>query len=486
MASDVRPRILVVDDERFFREAIGDLLRGEGLPFLTAVDGEQALKEAENPLVGVLILDIQLPDRSGLDVLRELREARPELRVIVLSAHTEQAYVLEALRLGACDYLAKPLHEEELQLAVRRAISTYTLSVNWLGLCERLERLAVELGALVDVEANPQILLARVVEAAARLLDVEKVSLLLREEPGGALRVSAALGHVVPLVQIAAVEEGQGISGYAAAGGEALLVSDIHSDRRFAKSRGGQYQTNSCVLAPLVQRSETFGVLCATDRSDGQPLGAEDLSLLRAFAAGVAPALAGRNELAATEAVIGEAEGQDPDVELARAVCDVVSREVEPAALLRAVLEACATATGATNASIYLLHASDEQLHREAQWEGAGEEDREHLPSDRGLTGSAFASGIPIATTEAENDSRFDAEVDTTAAGTAAPCLIVPLRFRDKSLGVARIFAPAGPATSTRTAEVLAAALSAAVRNVLLYRSLVDSVEELAEARRGG
>src|SRR5574338_466079 len=96
-------RILVVDDERFFREVIGEVLDRAGLPYATADSGAAALAAARDPSVGVAILDVQLPDLSGIEVFRKLREERPDLRVIILSAHTDQEYVLEALRLGACD-----------------------------------------------------------------------------------------------------------------------------------------------------------------------------------------------------------------------------------------------------------------------------------------------------------------------------------------------------------------------------------------------
>ncbi|HSJ96863.1 MAG TPA: response regulator, partial [Myxococcota bacterium] len=148
-----RARVLVVDDERFFREAIRELLEGEGHPVSTAATAADALEAAADPGVGVVVLDIQLPDRSGLEVLRALRERRPELRVVMLSAHTDQEYVLEALRLGACDYLAKPLHEEEMRLSVGRALESYDLATRFGALRGRLGALAGEVERLAVAPA---------------------------------------------------------------------------------------------------------------------------------------------------------------------------------------------------------------------------------------------------------------------------------------------------------------------------------------------
>jgi two-component system NtrC family response regulator len=147
-------RILVVDDERFFREVIGEVLERAGLPYATAETGAAALAAAQDPAIGVAVLDVQLPDLNGIEVFRRLRELRPDLRVIILSAHTDQEYVLEALRLGACDYLAKPIHEEELALAVRRALETFALGADWHRLRERLRSLEGALDRLWAGEGN--------------------------------------------------------------------------------------------------------------------------------------------------------------------------------------------------------------------------------------------------------------------------------------------------------------------------------------------
>ena len=89
-----------------------------------------------------------------------------------------------------------------------------------------------------------------------------------------------------------------------------------------------------------------------------------------------------------------------------------------------------------------------------------------------------------VATDEPQADPRFDPDVDTPESGEARPLLCLPLVFRAKTLGVLRAFPTTPGRTSPRTGEVVGAALSAAVRNVLLYRSLVESIDEVARARR--
>jgi len=141
-------RVLVVDDERFFREAICDALRDASIDYITAEREEGAFESAMRPEVGAVILDIGAPGVGGLELLRRLSADRPGLRVIVLSAQVDHDRVLEALRLGACDYLAKPLHNEELVLAVRRALLGSGMQASWESLCSRLAALEVQLAEL--------------------------------------------------------------------------------------------------------------------------------------------------------------------------------------------------------------------------------------------------------------------------------------------------------------------------------------------------
>jgi DNA-binding response OmpR family regulator/putative methionine-R-sulfoxide reductase with GAF domain len=478
-------RVLIVDDERFFREMIGEALDKAGIAHAAAASGAEALAAAKDPQVGVVILDIQLPDLNGLEVFRRLREQRPELRVIILSAHTDQEYVLEALRLGACDYLAKPIHEEELALAVRRAVETYALGADWQRLRERLSALTVALDRLwadAPAEAFPE----AAAKAAAEVLEASKASLLLLDEKGGELRVAAAHGRGIGIDEMSPVLVGEGIAGAALAGAEPVMVEDITRDERFAAHGApGRYDTGSFVVAPLTVGEERLGVLCVTDRASGASFDQNDLAVLRILAGQVARRLrlaAAEAEAEASAEPLAESEASAEDAELARVVCEAATLEVEPGRILQGALRPVAQALRAAPVSLYLL--GERGLVREAEWDGGVRADRPELRLGSGLTGAVVETGQLIASADPASDPRFDPAVDTPADGRPGPLLCGALRFRGKVLGVFRAFPEAREAPSPRTGEVLSAALSAAIRNVLLYRSLVESIDEVARARR--
>ncbi|MFV1978209.1 MAG: response regulator, partial [Myxococcota bacterium] len=207
-------RVLVVDGERFFREAICDALRDASIDCVTAEREEDAFELGRRPEVGVVILDIGTPGAGGLDLLRRLGAERPGLRVIVLSAQAHHDRVLDALRLGACDYLAKPLHNEELVLAVRRALLSSGMHASWESLCSRLvvlETQLTELASESNASESESSLADRMALAAADVLGVSRASLMLLEGDSGLLRVAGATGCDVEPAEMDPVEIGSGV-----------------------------------------------------------------------------------------------------------------------------------------------------------------------------------------------------------------------------------------------------------------------------------
>ena len=360
-------RILVVDDERFYRGAIREILAAEGLVCVEAEGGERAVELARDEAVGVVVLDLRLANDDALDVLRRLNELRPELRVVVLSASSDQELVLDALRLGACDYLAKPLHDEELVLAIQRAVESYRLSAGWAGLRSRLDGIVGRMEALSRLAgvAKDDERRELIHEAAARIvsgvLEAEKTSLMTLDDEAGSLYVSAVRGRDLAPGAMDPVLVGEGAAGMVLESGEPLLVADVKADARFAgRAPTGRYQTHSFVLAPLEARGRFIGVLCATDRADGSELEWDDLLLLRVLAVQVAELLAAGSP-ADEEASYGLQDDLhipkdlDPDAELARLVCDAVVNEVEPERVVRAALRPLAEFLPASPVSLYLV-----------------------------------------------------------------------------------------------------------------------------------
>jgi len=115
-------RILVVDDERSMRELLTIVLRREGHHVLLADTGEVALATLERETIDVLISDIRMPGMSGVDLLRAAKRLDPDIVGIMITAFASTETAVEALRLGAYDYITKPFDVEELRAKIRNAL----------------------------------------------------------------------------------------------------------------------------------------------------------------------------------------------------------------------------------------------------------------------------------------------------------------------------------------------------------------------------
>lgn len=120
--SEMLHEILIVEDERALREELADFLRDEGFTCAVASNGQEGIRQAEERDFDVILIDILLPDISGIEVLKRLHGLTPESYILMMTAHPSLDTVVSALRLGAVDYVTKPLILEDLIHKIRRLI----------------------------------------------------------------------------------------------------------------------------------------------------------------------------------------------------------------------------------------------------------------------------------------------------------------------------------------------------------------------------
>jgi DNA-binding NtrC family response regulator len=157
--------ILVVDDQKDIRWLLSNLLEDAGYAVTTAGDGQQALDLAAKQPQHLVLLDVRMPRLDGMAVLQRLREADPRLPVIMLTAYGDVPSAVQAMKLGAADYLLKPFHNEEVLLAIRRALERVALADEIQGLRAQLES-ATGLGEIMGTGPEIQKVFAQVQQVA--------------------------------------------------------------------------------------------------------------------------------------------------------------------------------------------------------------------------------------------------------------------------------------------------------------------------------
>ena len=209
------PTVLVVDDERNIRRSLEMILSGEGYRVICASSGQEALSALAKETVHAALLDIVMPGMKGIEVLQKMRQARPDLAVIMISGHGTVQDAVQATKLGAYDFLEKPLSREKVLLVVLHALETSVLAEENRDLRQKIE------GRFEMVGQSPAI---RAIQ--------EQIA-----------KVAPTSGRVLIL----------GDSGT----GKELIARDIHRQSR--RSKGAFVKVNCAAIPEELIESELFG-----------------------------------------------------------------------------------------------------------------------------------------------------------------------------------------------------------------------------------
>jgi two-component system response regulator PilR (NtrC family) len=123
-----KARLLVVDDEQSMREFLESFLRREGYDVSTAADVDTALSYLESDEIDLVITDMQMPEKTGLDLILEARELSPETAMVMITGFGTTDSAISAMREGAYDYLTKPFKVDELRIVIEKALEKKLLS----------------------------------------------------------------------------------------------------------------------------------------------------------------------------------------------------------------------------------------------------------------------------------------------------------------------------------------------------------------------
>ncbi|MGO8761784.1 MAG: response regulator [Desulfobaccales bacterium] len=292
-----QPIILVVDDEPAILELVRDILLPAGYLVNTATNGKEALAAIQAHPYDLVLTDMIMPQMGGMELVQYLRLHHPETLVIVFTGFASYQDAVDAVKLGAFDYLPKPLQPEILRHAIERALEYQRLLRSQRDLetvFQGAESLGWQAMDLVSTTPESAILgelrkqaweqkdlkeVSRLfLEAAQELLQVTNSSIFLYDAVRGQFSGLAALGPDSE-AKAGAMITAEGVMGYVATHRRPLLVPDLSRDSHLAlMPRRATYQTNSFMVIPLTGY-KFWGVINLADREDKSPFGARDLFL---------------------------------------------------------------------------------------------------------------------------------------------------------------------------------------------------------------
>ena len=172
---EVTLRVLVVDDEAPMRRSLADILRLEGYFVQTAASGVEAIQRIQSSSFDLVFLDLRMPGKDGLEVLKTIAVSAPDMQVILLTAHGSLESAIAALRLGASDYLLKPASPAQIVASAAKALRQRQERLNRRRLLDQLES---SVQALRGSETND---LTEQPEALAQLKNKVQINFERRE-----------------------------------------------------------------------------------------------------------------------------------------------------------------------------------------------------------------------------------------------------------------------------------------------------------------
>lgn len=435
-------KVLVVDDAQGVIEFLSDyVLRPHGYEVLCALDGEGGLALAlrENP--DLIILDLEMPRMSGMEVLGALREKGTDIPVIVITFHGSEEIAAQAFRLGVKNYITKPFKMEEILEAVEQALEESRLRRDRAELVERLSLANKELerrirefnilhgiGQAMNSLSNLQDLLRRAVEAAVYVTGAGEGVVHLLDEAGGSLVVGAAQGatelsDIVEKLDEAVLWEVIG-------SGKATVVE---SERGGDPEGLDSERPDVLLVVPLRVRGDALGTLSVASRASGRMFSNNDKYLMSVLADYVA---IGVENSRLYERVQRRAEELRLLNEVGQALSSILNLEEA----LTVVMERVNSMLRVEAGSLLLVDEESEELAFQIALGEKGEEIKPlRIKMGQGIPGRVAQTGEPLLIRQVDKDSARDSAIDISTDFLAKSVLCVPMISRGKTIGVIEV-----------------------------------------------
>jgi two-component system NtrC family sensor kinase len=287
-------KVLVIDDSAETHRVMEELVLGpNGYSFLGARDGQEGLRKAvaENP--DLIVMDLQMPKMTGLEVLDALQKRQCDIPVILMTIHGSEEIAVQAFRLGVKDYIIKPFTVEEMLESIDRALTevrfrkerdqalaSLVQANRQLGRRVKELNILYGMGKSVASLLNLGKLLERVVEAAVYITGAEEGFLMLLDEEAGELYVRATQGLKEKYPRSLKLRVEDSIADGVVKTGEAVMIGGSDRENDFRTS----YLFKALLSAPLKTRDKVIGVLSVDNKTSDKSFTDSDLYLLSALA----------------------------------------------------------------------------------------------------------------------------------------------------------------------------------------------------------
>ncbi len=283
-------RILIIDDEPNVLSLCELVLKAAGYTVELAADGQSGLKLVESQPFDLVLTDLNLPDTEGLDVLRQIKAAIPEMIVIIITGYGTVENATQAMRSGAQGLLLKPFSSRELRQVVSDALERQRLIRENMRLRAHLPLMEISRALMSEVDLSRLVDLA--LEVAQKETAADQGSLMLVDEERRELYIAAAIGLPPEVVGSTRLPMGQGIIERVIREKQPVLLDDSADVSSLFSSPAAPAQPmTTAVCLPLISKARVIGTLNLCRNASKSPFRQDDLELLSILAGQVAVAV---------------------------------------------------------------------------------------------------------------------------------------------------------------------------------------------------
>ena len=315
-----KSRILVIDDEQIIRDLFLQTL-GEGYHVETVEDGNVALEKIKGSFFNLLITDVKMPKVDGLMVLKEIKKINPYIEVIIITGYPTIESAVEAIKIGAFDFICKPFDIQAMASIVDRCLERQKFNIDHVELGELMA--LFEISKTITDYKDLDTLLGQIFDSALRVVKAKSGSLLLFDEESGDLRIKAARGLSEEVIRNTKIKVGEVMADEATPEGNSALTTHIDQDSGFPRNGQRRHGIKPFLSISLASknsysRGNVLGVININEKVSGENFTEREQALLSILASQAVIAIENYRLYSQLQDKIGDLKGMIKELEETR------------------------------------------------------------------------------------------------------------------------------------------------------------------------
>ena len=252
----IKAKILVIDDEQIVHESCNRILTEEGYEVKSAFTGQEGFKKIKEETYDLVITDLKMPGISGMDALKKIKEDNPDSGIIMVTGYSTAETAVEAMKLGAFDYLPKPFTPDELISVVNKAIEKKKVLIE----TKHLESAYRDATKAISSSLNLNEVLELIVKSVVNLLKVKGCGVNLLDSARKKLETRVAFGLSEDYLAKGPLDADKSVT--ESIEGKTVFIKDIASDSRVQYPEEAKKEGIVSILSiPLKVEEKVIGVL---------------------------------------------------------------------------------------------------------------------------------------------------------------------------------------------------------------------------------